>query len=191
MNKKIAVLLADGFEEGEAVVFIDLMRRLQFDVDVISCRSEKKVDSYYGTRIEADHTLDEIYHQSYDAIMMPGGPQGTANLASKMRVVWFIQRHIEEGKKICALCSSGAKVLAAHGMLGKTTYSTGDGLSKNYNDGVYVDKKVVVDGQFITAKGLGVVFEFSLTAAVEIDPEKLERVKGMAEHIYFEYWPDN
>lgn len=189
MTKKIGVLLGDGFEEGEAVVFIDLMRRLQFDVDVISCRRDLQVDTYYGTRIMADVTIDEVYDTSYDAIMMPGGPQGTANLASKMPVVWFIQRHIDEGKKICALCSSGAKVLAAHGLLGGTLYSTGDGLAQNYDDGVYVDNKVVVDGNFISAKGLGVVFEFSLTAAVEIEPGLLERVKGMAEHIYFDHWP--
>lgn len=189
MTKKIAVLLADGFEEGEAIVFIDLMRRLEFNVDVISCRTTTDVDTYYGTHIKADYTLAEKYEESYDAVMMPGGPQGTANLASKMPIVWFLKRHINEGKWICALCSSGAKVLAAHKLLGDTAYSTGDGLAELYKDGVYIDKKVVVDKQFISAKGLGVVFEFSFTVATKLDPSKTERVKEMAEHIYFDHWP--
>lgn|GEM_PF-7115921 len=65
------------------------------------------------------------------------------------------------------MCSAGAKVLATNGLLGRA-YTTGGRLQKKYNDGRFIDSKVVVDNSFISAKGLGVVFEFSLTVAEKL-----------------------
>lgn len=52
--KQVAVLLADGFEEGEAVVFIDIMRRLDIHVDVLSCMDSLVLNTYFETKISAD-----------------------------------------------------------------------------------------------------------------------------------------
>lgn len=189
MNKKVAVLLADGFEEGEAVVFIDIMRRLDISVDVLSCMETKKLQSYFETNISADYTLDEKKTNLYDAVMMPGGPKGTDNLTSNPQVVAFIERHILQDRYICALCSSGAKVLAAHRLLRNRNYTTGDGLSEKFADGNFVKEKVVVDGKFITGRGLGVSFEFSFTVAKYLLDQLADKVDWQAKHIYFEHWP--
>lgn len=76
MEKHVAVLLADGFEEGEAVVFIDIMRRLDIKVDVLSCMETTALQTYFETRISADDTLANKCHHTYDAVMMPGGAKG-------------------------------------------------------------------------------------------------------------------
>ncbi|HDO1318824.1 TPA: DJ-1/PfpI family protein [Aeromonas veronii] len=187
--KHVAVLLADGFEEAEAVVFIDIMRRLDIKVDVLSCMATTKLSTYFGTRIEADALLDEKVDFLYDAIMMPGGPKGTDNLFGSLYVHKFITNHIANNKLICALCSSGAKVLAAHNLLQHHQYTCGSGLEKKFSDGAYVDKKVVVDGQFITGKGLGVSFEFAFTVAHHLLSDNQAKVDWQAQHIYFEHWP--
>lgn len=187
--KNVAVLLSDGFEEGEAVIFIDIMRRLDIKVDVLSCMETTKLSTYFGTKIEADATLSEKTDVLYDAIMMPGGPKGTDNLFSSQVVYEFIKMHIDNARLICALCSSSAKVLAAHKLLDKHKYTCGGGLEKKFVDGVFIDKKVVVDGPFITGKGLGVSFEFAFTVASILLEHNKDKVNWQAKHIYFEHWP--
>ncbi|EFB70951.1 DJ-1/PfpI family protein [Providencia rustigianii] len=187
--KQVAVLLADGFEEGEAVVFIDIMRRLDIHVDVLSCMDSLVLNTYFGTKISADFLLSEKLSHSYDAIMMPGGPKGTDRLCANNDVINFIRRHIQEDKYICTLCSSGAKVLAAHHLLEGRQYSTGDKLADKFEDGTYIDQDVVVDGKFISAKGLGVSFEFAFTVARHLLSDNSEKVDWQANHIYFKHWP--
>lgn len=153
MTKRVAVLLAHGFEEGEAVVFIDIMRRLDIQVEILSCEESLALNSYFETPIRADALLADRQETLYDAVMMPGGPQGTDRLNASAMVLAFLRRHIAADKYICALCSSGAKVLAAHGLLEGRRYSTGDKLAERFADGEYVDRDVVVDGRFISAKG--------------------------------------
>ncbi|MFB9998704.1 DJ-1/PfpI family protein [Providencia rustigianii] len=186
--KQVAVLLADGFEEGEAVVFIDIMRRLDIHVDVLSCMDSLVLNTYFGTKISADFLLSEKLSHSYDAIMMPGGPKGTDRLCANNDVINFIRRHIQEDKYICTLCSSGAKVLAAHHLLEGRQYSTGDKLADKFEDGTYIDQDVVVDGKFISAKGLGVSFEFAFTVARHLLSDNSEKVDWQANHIYFKHW---
>ena len=185
--KRVAVLLADGFEEGEAVVFIDIMRRLDINVDVLSCMETTALETYFGTRITADYTLIEKEHIIYDAVMMPGGPKGTDNLSANSMVISFLEHHIDQDKFICALCSSGAKVLAANRLLKDRSYTTGGGLEKKFSDGKFQDKKVVVDGNFISGKGLGVSFEFAFTVAKHVLADNVEKVEWQAQHIYFDY----
>lgn len=69
--KHVAVLLADGFEEGEAVVFIDIMRRLDIKVDVLSCMETTTLNTYFETKISADYVLADKFDTTYDAVMMP------------------------------------------------------------------------------------------------------------------------
>ncbi|WP_022939881.1 DJ-1/PfpI family protein [Psychromonas hadalis] len=189
MVKHVAVLLADGFEEGEAVVFIDIMRRLDIKVDVLSCMETTALETYFETRITADYTLKEKYTETYDAVMMPGGPKGTDNLSANAMVIDFLKKHIEQQKYICALCSSGAKVLAAHNLLEGRNYTTGAGLNEKFSDGNFQDKKVVIDGNFISGKGLGVSFEFAFTVAKMLLADNQEKVDWQAQHIYFDHWP--
>ncbi len=187
ITKHVAVLLADGFEEGEAVVFIDIMRRLDIKVDVLSCMETTALETYFETRISADYTLKDKQNVLYDAVMMPGGPKGTDNLSANPMVIAFLERHITEEKYICALCSSGAKVLAANNLLNGRNYTTGGGLEKKFTDGVFQDKKVVVDGHFISGKGLGVSFEFAFTVAKHVLSDNIEKVEWQAQHIYFDH----
>ncbi|GHA53147.1 DJ-1/PfpI family protein [Photobacterium aphoticum] len=187
--KHVAVLLADGFEEGEAVVFIDIMRRLDIKVDVLSCMETTALKTYFETRITADDTLKQCYDRTYDAVMMPGGPKGTDNLTANPMVIDFIKRHIADNKYICALCSSGAKVLAAHGLLEGRQYTTGDKLADKFEDGQFINQKVVVTDNFITGRGLGVSFEFAFTVAKMLLTDNQEKVDWQANHIYFEHWP--
>ncbi|HHB1564997.1 TPA: DJ-1/PfpI family protein [Vibrio metschnikovii] len=185
---RVALLLADGFEDAEAVIVIDILRRLDIHVDVLSCMETTQLATYFHTRITADDTLANCFDNNYDAIAMVGGPKNTDNMTVNDMALAFIKRHIELDKWICALCSAPAKVLSKNGLLQGREYSTGDNLISAFPDGKYVDQKIVVDNKFITGKGLGVAFEFSFTVAEKLLPDSVEKVDHQANHIYFEYW---
>lgn len=96
--KKVAVLLASGFEEGEAIVVIDILRRLHLDVELLSCADSRAVVSYHDIPMVADSTLTERAGILYDAVILPGGPQGSVSLAASRDVVAFISAHDTAGK---------------------------------------------------------------------------------------------
>ncbi len=87
--KQVAVLLADGFEEGEAVVFIDIMRRLDIHVDVLSCMNTLTLNTYFETKISADYLLTEKLSHSYDAVMMPGIQKAPIALVAHHKLLSF------------------------------------------------------------------------------------------------------
>jgi DJ-1 family protein len=183
-----AILLADGFEEAEAFITLDILERLGIPVTKISCNATAAVTSYHNLHLAADTTLTQSRAQLFDAIILPGGPAGTDNLTADHRVTEFIRHHIEEQRYICAICSAPAKVLARHELLQRHRYVCSGDLQNTVQDGVYVDQPVVVDDKFITGKGLGYAFDFGLTIAdilLDHDPA----VARQAEHIYHPFQP--
>lgn len=165
MTTKMAILLTDGFEEGEATIIIDMIRRLELEIDVIACQDNIQMHSYHDMYIKADALFEDKKNELYDAIIFVGGPENTDKMGEHQGVIHFIRQHIESDKVICAMCSAGAKVLAKNGLLGSHKYVATANLHKNFDDGEYIDQLVVEDGNFITAKDFGVVFDFSMTIA--------------------------
>ncbi|HEY4466569.1 MAG TPA: DJ-1/PfpI family protein [Klebsiella sp.] len=181
--KKVAVLLAPGFEEGEAIVIIDILRRLHLDVELLSCAESRTVMSYHDILIGADSMLTERVGMLYDAVVLPGGPQGSMNLAASQEVVAFIAAHDEAGKLICPICSAAARVLGGNGLLKGRRYVCSGDLWQKVADGEFVDLPVVEDGNLISGKGLGHVFDFAFTVAARLLGDETS-VRNHAEHIY-------
>lgn len=183
MSQKVALLLAKGFEEAEAIITLDILRRLEIELETLSCGSGLTVTSYHQVNMEADALLAERADTLYDAIILPGGLEGTQNLAADPRVIALIQRHDEAGRWVCALCSAGARVLAGNQLLRGRNYVCSGDLWRNYQDGLYQERSVVVDGNLITGKGLGVAFDFALTIAAKVTGNPRPAIE-QAEHIY-------
>ncbi|WP_373963615.1 DJ-1 family glyoxalase III [Kosakonia sacchari] len=184
--KKVAVLLAPGFEEAEAIITIDILRRLQIEVETLACAGSRAVVSYHNIPMVADSTLAERLQTLYDAIVLPGGPQGSVNLAANPAVLQFIEYHDAAGKFICPICSAAARVLGANGLLKGRRYVCSGDLYENVRDGEYVDAPVVEDGNLISGKGLGRVFDFALTIAARLQGNEIA-ARDHAEHIYYSW----
>lgn len=124
MSKKVAVLLAKGFEEAEAIMTIDVLRRLNISVTTLACQDMLEITSYHNIRMFADALLERNMDETFDAVVIPGGPEGTVNLAANPLVVEFIRRHDEAGNGFAPsvlplpaywaviICSRGAVILA-------------------------------------------------------------------------------
>lgn len=185
--KTIAVLLAAGFEEAEAITVADFFRRLEQRVETLACGQDNlEVVSYHEMAVRADALLSFRADALYDAVVLPGGPAGARKLGGDGRVVEFVRRHLEAGRLVCPFCSAGAHVMAANGLLGGRRYTCSGDSHTLYGDGQYVDANIVKSGNILTGKGLGVVFEFVGAIGWELDLGAA--VDDQLEHVYFRHW---
>ena len=185
----VAVLLAPGFEEAEAIITIDILRRLQIEVETLSCAESRAVVSYHNIPMVADSTLTERSDTLYDAVVLPGGPQGSVNLAANQEVIRFVSAHDEHGKLICPICSAAARVLGGNGLLKGRRYVCSGDLWKTVSEGRYVDAEVVEDGNLLSGRGLGNVFDFAFTLAARLQGDDA-LAREQASHIEYA-WQDS
>nr|WP_279076478.1 DJ-1/PfpI family protein [Hafnia alvei] len=190
MSKKVAVLLAKGFEEAEAIMTIDVLRRLDIHVTTLACQDMLELTSYHNIRMFADVLLERSMDETFDAVVIPGGPEGTVNLAANPLVVEFIRRHDAAGKWICPICSAAARVLGGNNLLNGRRYTCSGDLHLDVKDGIYVDEKIVEDGNLLSGKGLGVAFNFAFHLGWKLTGDA-SNVDFQVDHIYYDYWRTN
>ena len=109
--KKVSVILADGFEEIEALTAVDLLRRAQIYVDTVSITEEYTVHGAHGINVQTEDLFEEVNFVESDMIVLPGGMPGTLNLDAHSGVRRVVKDFFEEGKYIGAICA-GPTVLA-------------------------------------------------------------------------------
>ncbi|KAB8308270.1 DJ-1/PfpI family protein [Erwinia endophytica] len=187
MSKQAAILLAPGFEEAEAFIIIDILNRLKVKVTTVACHSAREVPSYHAVPVFTDVLLSDLQHQMFDAVVIPGGPDGTVNLAANPQVTTFIRRHDDAGKWIAPICSAAARVLGGNHLLKGRRYTCSGDLYQSVTDGVYCPDSVVEDGNLISGKGLGKSFEFAFQLAWRLTGDT-DTADFQAEHIYFDHW---
>lgn len=157
--KRVVVLLAEGFEEIEAVTPIDYLRRA--GVEVITAGLDRRtVRGGHGIALEADTTLDAL-PPGLDAVVVPGGSAGAANLAKSARVAELVTRMHGEGKLVAAICAAPAKVLAPTGILRGRRATCYPGLESELVGSEFSEQRVVTDGNLITSRGAGTAAEFA------------------------------
>lgn len=176
--KKACILLAEGFEEVEAVTPIDYLRRAGIEVRVLGLGG-RTIGGSHGITIVADAALEEIAAATtYDAVIVPGGMPGAAHLAESQEVVALIRRHFAAGGIIAAICAAPAVVLhGACGIMEGKRFTGFPGTEGKVKGGMPVDEKVVVDGNLITSKGAGTAGEFAVAIIKALlDEEEAETI---------------
>lgn len=157
----IYVHLADGFEEIEAIAIVDVLRRAELDAIIVSVSKEKAVTGAHSITVIADIIFEDADYTNCEMIILPGGMPGTTNLAAHDGLIEQIQLFHNKNKWIAAIC-------AAPMILGNLSLLTGKqatiypGMEKHLVGASYLDEKVVVDENFITAKGPGIAIDFAL-----------------------------
>ena len=166
MTKKAIVLLANGFEEVEAVTPIDYLRRAGVEVTTVAITDSLSVKGRWGgLKVTADTTLSEIAKQGtggWDAVILPGGMPGAENLAAPKETGALLKSMADAGKLICAICASPAVVLSPLGLLKDKKFTCFPGMEEKVKEGEWSDKRVVVDGNVITSRSAGTAGEFAI-----------------------------
>ncbi|MCL2185568.1 MAG: DJ-1/PfpI family protein [Treponema sp.] len=165
MTKKVIVLLADGFEDVEAVTPIDYLQRAGIEVTTVSISDLIEVTSRWGgIKLTANITLtiNNIVKTDYDAVILPGGIPGAEKLAASKEVKELLQKMAAEKKLICAICASPALVLAPLGILKGKNFTCYPGMEEKVKDGIWSEARVVTDGNIITSRSAGTAGEFAV-----------------------------
>jgi 4-methyl-5(b-hydroxyethyl)-thiazole monophosphate biosynthesis len=167
-NAAIAVLLAEGFEEIEAVTPIDVLRRLEFSV-VVAGVGGCDITGAHGLRLATDVALEDLRAEELAALVLPGGMPGAVNLRDNPKVIELVRAVHAAGKPVCAICAAPI-VLAAAGLTpGKTVTGYPMALLKEaLADANYTGNLVETDGTVITGKGPGAAFAFAFAIAAAL-----------------------
>jgi len=158
--KTAVVVLADGFEEIEAVTPIDLLRRAGVTV-VVAGLAGLNVVGARGIAFVCDTTLEQLT-PGWDALILPGGLPGAKNLASSPLVRRCLDETLERGSLVAAICAAPALVLGAQGYLKNRDYTCYPEMESFVLGGRHRTDAVVVDGLFVTSRGVGTAGAFAL-----------------------------
>lgn len=159
MNR-VAVLLAEGFEEVEAITPVDFLRRAGLHVDVLGV-SGARVTGSHGITMSVDMPISS-YRTVPDGVILPGGMPGAQNLADSSGVITLLRVVAESGGLIAAICAAPAVVLSPNGLLGGYRATCFPGFENRLADDVeFSEERVVVDRDRITSRGPGTAAEFS------------------------------
>lgn len=178
MRKKAIIVLAEGFEEMEAVIPIDILRRAGVEV-VVAGLTDLIIKGSRGVMIQAD-CLIEVHAEHADALILPGGGKGAENLAMSEKIKKIIREMHSQGRIIGAICAAPAVVLSPLGILSQKKATCFPDCAELFEKDVhYVDKSVVVDGNIITSKAAGTAFDFALALVKALlGEEKAAEVSG-------------
>ncbi len=164
MSSKALMILAEGFEEVEAVTPVDVLRRAGVTVTVAGVGGTN-IAGAHGISMSADIALEE-YTDLPDVVILPGGLPGAENLASSTKVKDILAKMNSEGRLIAAICASPALVLAPAGILDGKKAACYPGMEKTFSTGIkFVTEKVVQDGNIITSQGPATAFAFGVKIA--------------------------
>jgi 4-methyl-5(b-hydroxyethyl)-thiazole monophosphate biosynthesis len=176
--KSVAVFLAPGFEEIEAVTVIDVLRRADIQVTVAGL-SEGEITGSHEITVRPDKTLDEIQPESFDMVVLPGGLPGTDHLREDPRVRAFVRHMAESGKYTCAICAAPT-VLKAAGVATGRAVTSHPIVQEDLKGLDYREERVVVDGPVVTSRGAGTAMEFALELVrILAGPEKADLLAGL------------
>ena len=155
----IAVLLADGFEEIEALTPVDMLRRAGLDVKTVGISGRIAVGSH-GIAVVCDLTADEVDLGEVSTVVFPGGMPGSLNLDKSPFTDKIISSVCERGGRLAAICAAPL-ILGHRGLLNGKVATCYPGFEKELIGATVTDAGVVTDGNVTTARGMGVALEFS------------------------------
>lgn len=164
--KKVLVLLADGFEEVEALSVVDVLRRGNIDCKMCSIE-DVYVRGTHDIIVKSDCNVKDIYNENYDGVVLPGGLPGAENL--KVDCVKELVTKMNEEKKIIAAICAAPETLEYFNILKGKKCTSYPGFIKEKDRVNYVENEiVVVDDNIITSRGPATVLTFALTILKEL-----------------------
>lgn len=155
-NLRVAVLATDGFEEAELTEPVRVLKETSARVEILSTKSGQ-IQAFRhhdkGTTVSVDRLLDQAKPSEYDAVLLPGGALNADTLRMGSKVQSFLQEMQQAGKPFAIICHAPWELVSANLVKGRTltSYYTIQDDIRNAG-GNWVDREVVVDGNWVTSR---------------------------------------
>ena len=159
--KKIAVHLAEGFEEIEAISIIDVLRRAGFHVTIVSMNKSMEVNGAHEITVKANVLFEDLDYDNIDMIVLPGGMPGAANLKAHSGLREQILNFNDSEKPMAAICAA-PMVFGNLGLLKEKQATCYPGFEDELHGAIITGEAVAEAGNIITGKGAGVAIKFAL-----------------------------
>lgn len=190
MSKKVVILFADGLEECEGLICVDLLRRAGLDVTIASISDHKEVVTSHQVTVMADALASDLDPASFDLCIVPGGLKGVNNLKASTVTTKFVTYFASaegsaQGKQIAAICA-GPSVLGVLGLLKGHKATCYPGFEDQLEGAEFVKEPVVESGHIVTANGLGAAIPFALTLIKRlVSKDEADEVKSRIQYPFY------
>ena len=180
----IAIFLADGCEEIEALTVVDIVRRAGIDIKGVSIKisgseESKLIRGSHGIEFMADLCIDELDFAEVKMIVLPGGLPGTVNLENCDVLIEHIKKFNAEKKYLAAICAAPG-ILGRLGMLKDREAVSYPSVEAELSAKHIPAKEVAVSDNIITSRGMGTAIAFSLKIVEIFKGEKIAADLGKA-----------
>lgn len=179
MSEKALVILADGFEEVEAITPIDLLRRAGVEVTTAALGEAREVTGKHGITVTADSRLADLDGNAFDMLVLPGGP-GHQALRASPEVLDLVRGYDGAGKWLGAICAAPT-VLHEAGVLARRRYTAHFTVANELTE-IVEHEAVVQDGKVVTSRGAGTAVAFGLALVAALVGEEKAREVATSIH---------
>lgn len=179
---KVYIFLADGYEEIEGLTVVDLLRRANIDITMVSITGNLMVTGSHKISSKADVLFEEADFSDADMLVLPGGMPGTKNLSEHEGLDRLLKEFSTKGKPLAAICAAPS-VLGTKGLLVGKNATCYPGHEASLTGAHILNTTVVTDGNIITSRGMGTAIDFSLALIKSIAGEaEAERIAGTIQY---------
>jgi 4-methyl-5(b-hydroxyethyl)-thiazole monophosphate biosynthesis len=179
------IFLADGFEEIEGLTVVDLFRRVDIAISMVSINKTNMVTGAHQIEIKADRIFEEVDYNDGDILILPGGMPGTNHLMEHEGLDRLLKDFNSKGKLLAAICAAPS-VLGQKNILSGKKATCYPGFEEKLIGAQVVKDGVVEDGNVITSKGMGTAIDFSLALIKRLKGEDV--AKKLAASIQYNYY---
>ncbi len=171
---KVYVFLADGFEDIEALIPVDVLRRGGVDVVTVSVMEDSQiVESAHGVQLFADALFDDCDFSDADLLLLPGGMPGASNLYEHAGLCAAVKSHAAAGRRLAAICAAPAVVFGQLGLLQGRRATCYPGFEHLMSGATYTADLFTVDGNITTGEGPAAALPFAYSLLAQLVDEKV------------------
>lgn len=167
MNKIVYLFLADDFEESEALTTVDVLRRANLDVKMVSVTGNLTVRGAHQIKVLADVLFEDCKFEQVKALVLPGGMPGAETLGKHQGLVDLLKKHHGTDTVLAAICAA-PMVLGQNGLLEGKSAVAYPGFESHLKGAKIKNELVVVDGNVLTGKGPAASLPFALALAEKL-----------------------
>lgn len=177
------IILANYFEDVEALITVDILRRANINIDLVSMEKDLNVVTAHNVIITCDKLIKKVKLSDYDFLVIPGGKAVFNYHLNSNLTTSIVDYFMKEEKLVCAICAAPA-ILGHLGYLKDKHFVCFPGCEENHFGGILENKNAVVDGKIITSKACGTTFDFAYEIVKALTTE--ENATKVINSVYYQ-----